>query len=1137
MRVRRVANVATSITAVCIIAALALPAASATAAQRSAAGASSHTYLIFLKTPSQTVSTGRERALVVSSQSSVSSRLVALGVKPLEHYLAPDVIVAKMRPAQLAAMRLLPGVATVLRNGLIPGPTATFAKLRYHETSAKGAHALAAHVPAGVCGTAAKPQLNPEALVNINAEPAITSGADGAGVKVAFIADGLDPKNADFKRNAAFKSSGNPAGKSVITSYVDFGGDGTSAPTSGGEAFLDASSMVAQGNQKYDLSGFVNPAHPLPTGCDITIQGDAPGADLTAIKVFANSFTTNADFVAAINYAVTSGVKVLNESFGSNPFPDDSLEATKLADDAAVAAGVTVVVSTGDAGITNTIGTPADDPNVIAAGASTTLRTYAQFTYGGINAPGVGKKDKFIDNNISSISSSGFAANGKTVDIVAPGDSNWALCSTSSKYADCGGQNIEFTGGTSESAPLTAGGAADVIQAYAKSHHGADPTPALVKQILMSSAQNIDAPGVEQGAGLLDIGAAVDLARSIKGTTSHTATGGIVAGTGQLDLSGAPGASSSATVSLTNTTTAKVKLHPYVRELVSTGDATGTVTMDPSTSTHQPNFTIWSGLPEVYQKASFSVPSGTKYLSFANSFEDTGQNSLLHVALFSPSGAYAGYNILQGLSDYSNIGVADPAAGKWTAVFFTVWNADGAGDVGTSGPAPWVATFWKFRHTGSVSHTSLSISAGKTASLKVTLTNPSSPGDTGYSLVVGGKMSLPITLRTIVPVASSGLFSGVLTGGNGRAGAPAQTDFLSFTVPAGKNDLDASIALSSNPAVGSLAGIEMYGELVDPSGQVQAFDTNYTIGSGGPTVTPYVSLYKSHPVAGQWELVLFWANPVTGASTSVPYTGAIDFNLVSESNNLPDSSATDLSQAVTSSFSVTVHNTGVAPLLLTPDARLTTSTSYPLSDALGGSATHTIPGVADNTYFIPNETSSVSVNQTSTVPASFDFSSYPGDPDLSPLNGATPYVTSTQTSSSASLTFAPPAGVTPGLWFDGDSVIGPFGKNAATSGTETTSVSIHTLAFDTAVSSADGDYVQALVTGGTGPNDVEVDPGTSVSIPIGIHPNAPVSTTVAGTLYIVGLSGPGVFLAPLGGVGDLFANELAAIPYTYTVIP
>ncbi len=291
------------------------------------------------------------------------------------------------------------------------------------------------------------PATQPEALANIHAETAINAGCDGAGVKVAYMAGGIDTTLSDFQRNALFASAGSPAGSPVISDFQDFSGDGSSAPSGDAdtESFLDASSIGAQGNSVYDLSTFVNPAHPLPAGCDIRIEGDAPGASITALKVFGANFTTSSAFIQAINYAVSSGVKVLNESFGGNGFPDSALDVTKLADDAAVAAGVTVVVSSGDAGISSTIGSPSTDPNLISVGASTTFRSYAQYSFGGINAPGFGN-GTYADDNISSLSSGGFAQDGKTVDLVAPGDLNWALCSQSPTFSACGGQPIQSPG-------------------------------------------------------------------------------------------------------------------------------------------------------------------------------------------------------------------------------------------------------------------------------------------------------------------------------------------------------------------------------------------------------------------------------------------------------------------------------------------------------------------------------------------------------------------------------------------------------------------------------------------------------------------------------------------------------------------
>ena len=232
--------------------------------------------------------------------------------------------------------------------------------------------------------------------------------------------------------------------------------------------------------------------------------------------------TTESNFIQAIQYAVSHGVKVLNESFGGNPFPDTALDATRIADDQAVAAGVTVVTSTGDSGVTSTVGSPATDPQVINAGASTTFRAYKQLTFGGINATAPkSKKGTWLDNNIATISSSGFAQNGdNSVDLVAPGDLE--LGALQPEHHRVHGVHDVFRKGRQPSVHRRHErvGAADRGRCRRRDPglpvhtHGASPTPALVKQILMSTASDINAPAEQQGAGLLNIGAAVKEAES-----------------------------------------------------------------------------------------------------------------------------------------------------------------------------------------------------------------------------------------------------------------------------------------------------------------------------------------------------------------------------------------------------------------------------------------------------------------------------------------------------------------------------------------------------------------------------------------------------------------------------------------------
>ena len=317
-------------------------------------------------------------------------------------------------------------------------------------------------------------------------------------MKVATFADGLDPNNPDLIR---------ANGQHVIADYQDFSGDGPNAPTGAAEAFGDVSSVAAQGNQTYDISQFVNPAHPLPAGCNIKIRGIAPGATLDVMKVFGNSNSAfNSTILEGLDYALSNDhPDVFSESFGGYPIPDSTQDITRQFNEQAFNAGAVVVESSGDSGVEASPSSAGSDPDVIDAGASTTFRNYAQATqYGFQFAKG------FLSDNISSIESAGFTQGGRVVDLVAPGESNWALCSANTAiFEECtnyAGQptNLQVFGGTSESAPFIAGGAALVIQAYRAAHGGNNPSPLLVRQLMTSTATDLGQPSVEEGAGEIE---------------------------------------------------------------------------------------------------------------------------------------------------------------------------------------------------------------------------------------------------------------------------------------------------------------------------------------------------------------------------------------------------------------------------------------------------------------------------------------------------------------------------------------------------------------------------------------------------------------------------------------------------------
>ena len=235
----------------------------------------------------------------------------------------------------------------------------------------------------------------------------------------------------------------------------------------------------------------------------------------------------------------------------------------------------------------------------------------------------------------------------------------------------------------------------------------------------------------------------------------------------------------------------------------------------------------------------------------------------------------------------------------------------------------------------------------------------STPGDVAGSLVItpAGQQAqtVPVTLRTLVP-SKAGTFSGVLTGGNGRASFTGVTDYYQVDVVKGSSGLNASLKLADNP------NNQAYVWLIDPSGQAQAFQSNGVVTSDSSghltyTNTLGATAHVLAPVTGRWTIIVTFAPTVSGTALREPFTMSV--NETAEkvtATGVPHGQSASVNNPAVVQVKVTNHS--AAPEAYFIDGRTTSSTRYRLAPLTGASTTVPL-NVTRNIpeYLVPSQTS------------------------------------------------------------------------------------------------------------------------------------------------------------------------------------
>jgi serine protease AprX len=326
--------------------------------------------------------------------------------------------------------------------------------------------------------------------LGLSAKPSPTMPS-GAGVTVALIDSGIDPRNGFGRR---------------ITGFYDF--------TRGGVPALP-SDEFGHGTHIAGLIG----------GDSGPYLGVAPDVSFVGLKVLdKNGQGSTSDVIKAIEYVIANknrlGVQVINLSLGHPIFAPASQDPLVAAVERATAAGLIVVTSAGNFGLKASNGqaaytgitSPGNAPSALTVGATDTKNTVAR-----------------VDDVVAPYSSRGptwFDGRPKP-DVVAPGtklisdahgdETLFNLLPLNQVTGVIGRQYLQLSGTS-----MAAGVATGVVALMVDSHNRAGYfrqtalTPNLVKAMLEFSAIPVaNADALTQGAGEINANGAIALASAI----------------------------------------------------------------------------------------------------------------------------------------------------------------------------------------------------------------------------------------------------------------------------------------------------------------------------------------------------------------------------------------------------------------------------------------------------------------------------------------------------------------------------------------------------------------------------------------------------------------------------------------------